>query len=100
MRIDKWLKFSRIIKRRTVAQMACDQSRVFLNDRIAKAGATVKQGDKIHIEFGSRALTVEVLEAPLKAPPAQEASNLYKKIEEIRRPPEKLEWLPAGEDFE
>lgn len=100
MRIDKWLKISRVIKRRTIAQMACDQSRVFLNDRIAKSAATVKQGDKIHIEFGTRALTVEVLEVPLKAPSAQEAANLYKKIEEIRRPPEKLEWLPEGEDFE
>jgi ribosomal 50S subunit-recycling heat shock protein len=100
MRIDKWLKLSRIIKRRTVAQMACDQSRVYLNDRIVKAGTTVKEGDKVHIELGSRALTVEVLQVPLKAPSAQEASSLYKKIEEIRRPPEKLDWLPAGEDFE
>lgn len=100
MRIDKWLKVSRVIKRRTVAQMACDQGRVFLNDRSAKSGSTVKQGDKVHIEFGTRALTLEVLEVPLRAPSAQEAANLYKKVEEIRRTPEKLEWLPEGEDFE
>lgn len=100
MRIDKWLKVSRIIKRRTVAQMACDQSRVFLNDRIAKAGTTVKQGDKIHVELGSRALTVEVLAVPPKAPSIQEAANIYKRLEEIRRPPEKLDWLPDGEDFD
>lgn len=94
MRLDKWLKLSRVIKRRTIAQMACDQGRVFVNDRIAKSATTLKVGDRVHIELGSRALTVEVAELPLKAPPAADASKLYRMIEEIRRPREK----PEGED--
>jgi ribosomal 50S subunit-recycling heat shock protein len=100
MRIDKWLKVSRLIKRRTIAQMACEQGRVFINDRIAKAGQTIKPGDKIHIELGSRAITAEILNVPLKAPAAQEASSLYKITEEIRRPPERLDWLPEGEELD
>jgi ribosomal 50S subunit-recycling heat shock protein len=100
MRIDKWLKTSRLIKRRTIAQLACEQGRVYVNDRIAKPGLTIKVGDKVHIELGTRATTVEVLLLPLKAPSAQEASTLYKVIEEIRRPPEKPDWLPPGEELD
>jgi ribosomal 50S subunit-recycling heat shock protein len=100
MRIDKWLKMSRMIKRRTIAQLACEQGRVYVNDRIAKPGLTIKAGDKVHVELGTRATTVEVLILPLKAPSAQEASTLYKVIEEIRRPPEKPDWLPAGEELD
>ena len=100
MRVDKWLKLSRIIKRRTIAQMACDQGRVFLNERSAKSGTNVKVGDKIHVEFGARALTVEVQIVPEKAPSVQEAAKLYTVTEEIRRPPEKLNWLPDGEEFD
>lgn len=100
MRIDKWLKMSRLIKRRTIAQLACEQGRVFVNDRIAKPGLTIKIGDKIHIELGTRALTVEVLQLPLKTPSVQEASTLYKVVEEIRRPPERPDWLPAGEELD
>ncbi len=99
MRLDKWLKVSRLIKRRTVAQMACDQGRVYVNDRVAKPGHELKTGDKVHLELGSRAITVEVAEVPHKAVAAQEASKLYTILEEIRRPPEVLEWLPAGEEF-
>jgi ribosomal 50S subunit-recycling heat shock protein len=90
MRLDKWLKLSRVIKRRTIAQMACDQGRVFVNDRTAKSATTLKQGDRIHIELGSRALTVEVAEIPLKAPPAQDAAKMYRVLEEIRRPREEF----------
>jgi ribosomal 50S subunit-recycling heat shock protein len=88
MRIDKWLKLSRLIKRRTIAQLACEQGRVFVNERTAKPGLIVKPGDKVHIELGNRAMTVEILSVPEKAPPAQEASSLYRLIEEIRRAPE------------
>src|SRR5271170_2814267 len=94
MRIDKWLKVSRLIKRRTVAQMACDQGRVFVNDRPAKSAAELKVGDKVHLELGSRAITVEVKLVPEKAVPAQNTPDLYTIIEEIRRPPEVLEWMP------
>jgi ribosomal 50S subunit-recycling heat shock protein len=96
VRLDKWLKVSRLIKRRTVAQMACDQNRVFINDRVAKSSVEVRAGDKVHLELGSRAITVSVLAVPPGAVAAQEASGLYDVVEEIRRPPEVLEWL--GED--
>ena len=86
MRLDKWLKLSRVIKRRTVAQMACEQGRVYVNDRTAKSSTTLHVGDKIHIELGARAMTIKVAELPLKAPAAQDAHNLYSLIEDIRRP--------------
>lgn len=93
MRLDKWLKVSRLIKRRTVAQMACDQNRVYVNDRPARSGLVVKVGDLVHLELGSRALTVKVLSVPAGAVPAQDASSLYELLEEIRRQAEVLEWL-------
>lgn len=92
MRLDKWLKLSRVIKRRTVAQMACEQGRVFVNDRTGKPSTTLKVGDRIHIELGNRALTLTVAEIPLKAPAAQEASRIYNVVEEIRRPREDKEF--------
>lgn len=61
MRIDKFLKNSRLIKRRTVAKDACDQERVSINGKIAKAGAEVRVGDIIHIEFGNSSITAKVL---------------------------------------
>ncbi len=94
MRLDKWLKVSRLIKRRTVAQMACDQNRVFVNDRTAKSSTELKPGDKVHLELGSRALTVKVATVPTGNVAAQSAGELYEVVEEIRRPPEVLEWLP------
>ena len=62
MRIDKYLKNSRLIKRRTVAKDACDQGRVSVNDKPAKAGTDVQPGDVIHIEFGNSSVTVRVLQ--------------------------------------
>ena len=61
MRLDKYLKISRIIKRRTVANEACDAGRVSLNGRTARASAEVRPGDIIEIEFGNRRTKVEVL---------------------------------------
>ena len=61
MRLDKYLKISRLIKRRTVANEACDNGRVTLNGRIARASAEVKPGDIIGISFGNREPRVEVL---------------------------------------
>lgn len=61
MRLDKYLKVSRLIKRRTVAREACDAGRVMINGRPAKAGAVVREGDQIEIEFGTRVTKVEVL---------------------------------------
>ena len=62
MRLDKFLKVSRLIKRRTVANEACDAGRVLVNDRAAKASYDVKNGDVIEIQFGTRSVKVEVLD--------------------------------------
>ena len=61
MRLDKYLKVSRLIKRRTVATEACDAGRVLLNDKVARASAEVKAGDVITIQFGNKDVKVEVL---------------------------------------
>ena len=61
MRLDKYLKVSRLIKRRTVANEACDNERVTVNGRVARAYYDVKVGDVITIRFGQKALSVEVL---------------------------------------
>lgn len=60
MRLDKYLKVSRIIKRRTVANDACDAGRVKVNDRVAKASVDIKEGDVIEVEFGNRCVKVRV----------------------------------------
>ena len=62
MRLDKYLKVSRLIKRRTVANEACDAGRVLINEKPAKASAAVKEGDIIEIQFGTKSVKVEVLD--------------------------------------
>lgn len=62
MRLDKFLKVSRLIKRRTVANEACDAGRVLVNGTVAKASVKVKQGDIIEIQFGSKVVKAEVLD--------------------------------------
>ena len=86
MRLDKYLKVSRLIKRRTVANDACDAARITVNGKPAKASYQVKIGDVIEIAFGQRTMKVEVLniaEHTLKA----DASALYKELpgQEARR---------------
>ena len=61
MRVDKFLNNSRLIKRRTVAKEACDQGRVSINNKQAKAGSEVEIGDIVHIEFGNSSISVKVL---------------------------------------
>jgi len=61
MRLDKFLKVSRLIKRRTVANEACDGGRVMVNDKPAKASVRIKPGDSIEIRFGDKSIKVEVL---------------------------------------
>ena len=61
MRLDKWLKVSRLIKRRTVANEACDNERISANGRVVKASYDVKEGDRLEIRFGARTVAVEVL---------------------------------------
>ena len=78
MRLDKYLKISRLIKRRTVAHEACDAGRVLVNDRPAKASAQVKAGDTIEIQFGGgKNVKVEVLEVK-DTVRKEDAENLYK----------------------
>lgn len=60
MRVDKFLKLSRIIKRRTIANQACDAGRVSINQKIAKAGTDLKIGDIIEIQFGNRSVKYKV----------------------------------------
>lgn len=62
MRLDKYLKVSRLIKRRTVANEACDAGRVMVNGKVAKASVDVKVGDEIEILFGQKAVKVRVLD--------------------------------------
>ena len=61
MRLDKFLKVSRLIKRRTIANEACDAGRVLVNEKVAKASLNIKEGDIIEIQFGIRTVKVEVL---------------------------------------
>ena len=79
MRLDKYLKVSRIIKRRTVANEACDSERVSVNGRTARASYEVKEGDVIAIRFGERTLAVEVLEVRENAGKA-DAGAMYREI--------------------
>ena len=62
MRLDKYLKVSRLIKRRTVANEACDAGRVMVNGKVARASLNIKVGDIIEIQFGTKTVKVEVLE--------------------------------------
>ena len=77
MRLDKFLKVSRLIKRRTVANEACDAGRVTVNGSVAKASVKVKAGDIIEIQFGTKAVKVEVLEIK-ETTKKEEASGLFK----------------------
>ena len=82
MRLDKFLKVSRLIKRRTVAKDIADKARIFVNNNPAKPAKDLKIGDKITIEYLNRSVVVEVLEIPTGNVAVQDAKNLYKIIEE------------------
>lgn len=77
MRLDKYLKVSRLIKRRTVANEACDAGRVLMNGKAAKASANVSVGDVIEISFGTRNVKVEVLDVQ-ETTKKDEAKDLFK----------------------
>lgn len=79
MRLDKFLKVSRLIKRRTVANEACDGGRVSVNGRVVKAGYEVKVGDRIEINLGTRPLTVEVLQVA-EAVRKDDAPAMYRQV--------------------
>lgn len=77
MRLDKYLKVSRLIKRRTVANEACDAGRVTVNGKPAKASLNIKQGDIIEIQFGNKTTKVEVVSVE-ETYKKEEAKELYK----------------------
>lgn len=79
MRLDKYLKVSRLIKRRTVANEACDGGRVLVNGKVAKASVNVKEGDTIEILFGNKSLKVEVLNVQ-ETVKKEEAKEMYREI--------------------
>ena len=83
MRLDKFLKVSRLIKRRTVAKDIADKARIFVNDNPAKAAKELKVGDVITIEYVNRSLIVKVEKIPINNVAIQEASTLYSVIEDI-----------------
>ena len=80
MRLDKYLKVSRIIKRRTIANEACDAGRVMVNGKVARASLDVKVDDIIEISFGSKNVKVQVTEVA-ETVRKDDASGLYKIIE-------------------
>ena len=79
MRLDKYLKVSRLIKRRTVANEACDNGRISVNGRVVKASYDVKVGDRLEIALGARTLAVEVLQVA-EAVKKDDASAMYKEV--------------------
>lgn len=80
MRIDKYLKNSRLIKRRSVAKEACDSGKVSVNGKVAKAGTEVVEGDAIRIEFGTKIITVRVLDTK-DSQRKEDAGTMYEVIE-------------------
>ena len=79
MRLDKYLKVSRLIKRRTVANEACDNGRISVNGRVVKASYEVKTGDRIEIALGSRTLAVEVVQVANNVR-KDDAAAMYKEV--------------------
>lgn len=79
MRIDKFLKNSRIIKRRTVAKEACLQERILINDKVAKAGSEVYEGDIVDIKFGNSTLRIKVKNL-IESQRKEDAEKMYETI--------------------
>ena len=79
MRLDKYLKVSSLIKRRTVANEACDNGLVTVNDKPARASYEVKEGDKISLRFGARTITVEVVSVQ-ETVRQSEAAAMYRQV--------------------
>ncbi len=79
MRLDKYLKVSRIIKRRTVANEACDAGKVCINGNVARASTKVKEGDRIDITLGERVISVQVVSVK-ETVRKEDAASLYKSL--------------------
>lgn len=83
MRLDKFLKVSRVIKRRTLAKEVCDGGRVSINGKTAKPSAEVSPGDILELDFGTKRIKIEILSTPPTVR-ADQAKDLYRTVEEIR----------------
>jgi ribosomal 50S subunit-recycling heat shock protein len=83
MRLDKFLKVSRIIKRRTLAKEACDRQQVKVNGRVAKAGTEVQPQDVLELSFGQRRLKIKIITVR-ETVPAKQAADLYELLEDMR----------------
>jgi ribosomal 50S subunit-recycling heat shock protein len=81
MRLDKFLKVSRLIKRRTLAKEVCDGGRVTINNKVAKAGSEVKAGDLLAIRFGQKLVTVRI-ERIAESVPKDQAESLFTIVKE------------------
>lgn len=82
MRVDKFLKVSRLVKRRTLAKEICDQGRVKLNNRVCKASTTIRVGDLLSIQYGKKEVTVKV-EQLFDSASKEQASQCYRVIKEV-----------------
>lgn len=89
MRLDKFLKVSRIIKRRSVAKEVSDKGRIEINGKVAKSSSVVKVGDELTLEFGTKILTVKINEI-IDTTKKDEAENMYTIIKEVPKEKEKL----------
>lgn len=89
MRLDKFLKVSRLIKRRTVAKEVTDQGRVWINGKVSKASSTIKVNDEITIHFGQKTVTVRVHQV-METSRKNEASEMYTVLKEEMKPKEDI----------
>lgn len=83
MRLDKFLKVSRLIKRRTIAKEVADSNRIMINDKVAKPSSIVNIGDIIKIGFGNKLVTIKVVNL-LSASKKEDAQNMYEVVNEER----------------
>jgi len=83
MRLDKFLKVSRVIKRRTLAKEVCNGGRVSINGRVAKPSAEVKTGDILELDFGTKRVKVEIMDTPTSVR-ADQAKDTYRVLEETK----------------
>lgn len=81
MRVDKFLKVSRLIKRRTVANEACDKGRIMINDKVVKASAEVKVGDVLSISLGDKIVKAEILKVDEKHVTKDDAPLMYRQFD-------------------
>ncbi|MFM7389236.1 MAG: RNA-binding S4 domain-containing protein [Vampirovibrionales bacterium] len=96
MRLDKYLKMARLIKRRTLANELCDLGGVCLNGRVAKASSTVREGDELELSFGNRLLRVRILGIPTR--PAGNQAEAQQYVEVLHQ--ERLSTLAIDEEAE